>query len=74
LFGHTDLFVVEVALYRFMERPIFHEVVAFMAERDYFVYDIAGFIRRPYDGAVGLMDLCFARKLRGPEREWFAHS
>jgi hypothetical protein len=72
LFGKTDLFVVEVALYRFMERPIFHEVVAFMAEREYLVYDIAGFIRRPYDGAVGLMDLCFARKLRGPEREWHA--
>jgi len=72
LFGKTDLFVIDVALYRFTERPIFHEVVAFMAEREYFVYDIAGFIRRPYDGAVGLMDLCFARKLRGREREWHA--
>jgi hypothetical protein len=72
LFGKTDLFVIEVALYRFMERPIFHEVVAFMAEREYFVYVVAGFIRRPYDGAVGLMDFGFARTLRGPEREWHA--
>ena len=72
LFGRTDVFVIEVAMYRFSERPILHEVVAFMAERGYFVYDIAGFIRRPFDGAVGLMDLCFARLLRGPEREWHA--
>ena len=73
LFGRTELFVIEVAMYRFMERPMFHEIVAFMAEREYFVYDIAGFIRRPYDGAVSLMDLCFAQKLlRGPECEWHA--
>jgi hypothetical protein len=69
LFGKTDLFIVEVALYRFMERPMLHDVVAFMSERSYFVYDIAGFIR-PYDGAVGLMDLCFGRTIRGPETEW----
>ena len=75
LFGRTELFVVEVAMYRFIERPVFHEVVAFMAERGYLVYDIAGFIRRPYDGAVGLMDLCFARTLlRGPEHEWHARA
>ena len=73
LFGRTELFVIEVAMYRFMERPMFHEVVAFMAEQGYFVYDIAGFIRRPYDGAIGLMDLCFAQSLlRGPESEWHA--
>jgi FkbM family methyltransferase len=70
LFGRTELFQIEVALYRFTERPVFHEVVAYLAARDYYVYDIAGFIRRPYDGAIGLMDLCFARTLRGPEREW----
>jgi len=43
-----------------------------MASKGYFVYDIAGFIRRSYDGAV--MDLCFARALRGPETEWHAKS
>lgn len=70
LFGKTDLFLVEVALYRFTERPMLHEVIAFMSQHGYFVYDIGGFIRRPYDGAVGLMDLCFGLKIRGPEREW----
>jgi FkbM family methyltransferase len=72
LLGRTELFVVEVAMYRFVERPVFHEVVAYMAERGYFVYDVASFIRRPYDGAVGLMDLCFARTLRGAETAWHA--
>jgi FkbM family methyltransferase len=70
LLGRTELFVIEVALYRFTDRPLLHEVVAFMAERGYFVCDVAGFIRRPTDGAVGLMDLCFARTLRGSETEW----
>jgi FkbM family methyltransferase len=72
LFGRTELFVIEIALYRFSGRPMMHEVVPFMAERGYFVYDVAGFIRRPFDGAVALMDLCFVRTLRGPENEWYA--
>jgi FkbM family methyltransferase len=72
LFGRTELFVIEIALYRFSGRPMIHEVVPFMAERGYFVYDVAGFIRRPYDGAIGMMDLCFARTLRGSESEWHA--
>jgi FkbM family methyltransferase len=70
LLGRTELFVIEVALYRFTNRPLFHDVVAFMAEKAYFVHDVAGFIRRPADGAVGLIDLCFARTLRGSETEW----
>jgi hypothetical protein len=71
LLGRTELFVIEIALYRFSGRPMLHEVVPYMAERGYFVYDIAGFIRRPYDGAVGMLDLCFSRTLRGPENEWY---
>ena len=74
LFGRTDVFLIEVALYRFVDRPMLHDIVAYMASKGYFVYDIAGFIRRPYDGAVGLMDLCFARSLRGSETEWHAKS
>jgi hypothetical protein len=72
LLGRTELFVIEVAFYRFSGRPMIHEVLPFMAERGYFAYDIAGFIRRPFDGAVGLMDVCFSRSLRGPENEWHA--
>jgi hypothetical protein len=73
LFGRTELFIVEVALFGFERRPLLHEVVAFMRARDYLVYDIAGVIRRPVDGAVGLLDLCFARHsglLRRDETSW----
>jgi methyltransferase FkbM-like protein len=72
LLGRTELFVIEVSLYRFSGRPMMHEVIPFMSARGYFVYDVAGFIRRPFDGAVGMMDLCFSRSLRGPDTEWYA--
>jgi FkbM family methyltransferase len=72
LIGRTELFMIEIALYRFSGRPMMHEALPFMAERGYYVYDISGFIRRPYDGAVGMLDLCFSRTLRGPENEWYA--
>jgi hypothetical protein len=71
LLGQTELFVIETALYRLTGRPMLHELVPFMVERGYFVYDVAGFIRRPYDGALAMMDVCFSRTLRGSEQAWF---
>jgi FkbM family methyltransferase len=72
LFGSAEVFIVETSLFRFLPgQPLLHEVVAFMAERDYLVYDIAGLLRRPYDGALGQIDVCFARGtgiLRGCQR------
>ena len=41
--------------------PQFFEVVAFMKDRGYVVYDFAGFGRRPFDGALGQCDICFVR-------------
>jgi FkbM family methyltransferase len=73
LFGATEVFILEVSLFEFMKgQPIFHEVVAFMAERGYGVYDVPGFLRRPRDGALGQVDLCFV-KLDGilrRDRRW----
>lgn len=63
LFGHTELFILEASLFRFKpEAPLLHEVVSFMAERSYIVYDIADYIRRRHDGALGQLDLVFARE------------
>ena len=63
LFGPVEAFVLEASLFRFMPGiPLFHEVVAFMAERDYLAYDFGGWLRRPHDGALGQTDVCFARK------------
>jgi FkbM family methyltransferase len=73
LFGHTEAFIIEVALMKSHERPLLHDVVAFMLAHGYFVYDVPGFIRRPFDGALGLVDLCFARadgQLRSSQTAW----
>jgi len=52
-----------------------HDIVAFMERHDYVTYDFGDPIRRPFDGAVGLVDLCFARRgasIRAGEGEWYA--
>jgi FkbM family methyltransferase len=76
LFGKTEMFLLETALFSFgMDRPTLPDIVAFMRERGYAVYDVAGFIRRPFDGALGLIDLCFVRDdglLRSDSRSWQA--
>jgi hypothetical protein len=69
LFGKTELFILEVSLFKFADNvPPAHEVVGFMAERGYWVYDLCGFLRRPFDGALGQVDLAFARE-RGRLRD-----
>lgn len=63
LFGRTELFILEVSLYEFMPGcPLFSEVVRFMAERGYEVYDLPGFLRRPFDAALGQADIAFVRR------------
>ena len=42
--------------------PIFSDVIKFMADREYEVYDFPGFLRRPFDGALGQMDICFVKR------------
>lgn len=69
IFGKTELFILEASLYVFLDdTPLVSEVVAFMAARDYEVYDIAGRIRRPIDGALAQLDIAFARR-RGRLRQ-----
>jgi FkbM family methyltransferase len=74
LFGRTELFIVETALFDFgAPRPQIDEVCRFMAAHGYVPYDVAGFIRRPSDGALGLVDVCFARRdggLRADPGAW----
>jgi FkbM family methyltransferase len=62
LFGHTECFILEVSLFRSTPTtPDLHAVVEFMHGRGYQVYDVCGFMRRPLDGALGQIDLAFAR-------------
>jgi FkbM family methyltransferase len=65
LFGHTELFILEVSLISFDDvpgMPELKEVVDFMFEKGYVAYDFPGFLRRPLDGALGQCDIAFAKK------------
>ena len=48
-----------IGIYR--DAPLLDEAVAFMSARDFRVYDICGFFRRPYDGALWQIDAIFVR-------------
>ena len=67
-FGRTEIFVVEAATMAFLKgQPTIPEVLSFMTERGYAFYDITWIMRRPLDGALGLVDLAFV-KAEGPLR------
>jgi FkbM family methyltransferase len=77
LFGRTELFIIETSLFEFMpKQPIVSDVVQFMNERGYEIYDITGHLRRPYDGALGQVDFAFVQKngaLRRSNAWWPMH-
>lgn len=59
-FGHTEVFILEVAFIKFFpELPLFREVVDFMFRHDYVVYDVVGLKRR--GGVLGRADIAFAK-------------
>ena len=61
-FGRTEVFIVETSLFGFLPRqPVTREVISFMFDRGYELYDITGYQRRPYDGALGQADLAFVK-------------
>jgi len=63
LFGKTEVFILEASFFEFVEgTPLFSEVIGFMADKGYEVYDFSGFLRRPYDRALGQIDICFVKR------------
>jgi len=63
IFGVTEVIIVEVSLFKFYNKtPTLKEIVCFMDEKGYDIYDFAGFLRRPFDGALGQVDICFANR------------
>lgn len=72
LLGVTEAIILEVALMEFMPgRPLIDEVIKQMAEWGYHIFDLAGSARRPRDGVLSHLDLCFVREdseLRGQQR------
>lgn len=70
-FGRTELFIVETSLFGFLpDQPVTREVISFMFDRGYELYDITGYLRRPLDGALGQADLAFVKA----EGRFRAHS
>jgi FkbM family methyltransferase len=63
LLGQTELFILESSLFKFSQPvPIMSELISFMIPHGYEIYDFAGYLRRPYDGALGQVDICFAKR------------
>lgn len=63
LFGKTELFIIETALHnKHKSYPLIADVIAYMNERDYVLYDFAGFLRQHHDGSLIECDLCFVKR------------
>jgi FkbM family methyltransferase len=63
-FGVTEAYIMETSLIPFADvpgMPVLAEVISFMKDRGYEVYDFGGFLRRPLDGALAQCDICFVR-------------
>jgi FkbM family methyltransferase len=56
----AEVLVVEVSFFQWYPKtPQFVDVVSYLAPRGFSVYDFCWFIRRPLDGALGIVDVCF---------------
>jgi FkbM family methyltransferase len=62
LIGVAELFFLELPLFDTWPNQTFHSMIAFMRERGYEPYDITDLNHRPSDGALGLIEVAFAKK------------
>lgn len=70
----TEVILAEVSLLEYNKgSPLMHEVIAWLAERDFLPYDICGGLRRSSDKALFQTDLIFVRRnsaLRAKRKFW----
>ena len=60
--GQAEIIIIEVSLFRFgAGMPLAREIIEYLGAHGYELYDVAGFLRRPLDGALAQLDLVFAR-------------
>jgi FkbM family methyltransferase len=60
LIGKTEVFILESSLFEFNKnQPLLIDIINYMSQRNYAIYDFAGFLNRPYDMALGQLDICF---------------
>jgi len=63
IFGKTEVFILEASLFKFSpDQPLLHDLIAYMTQRGYVIYDFAGFTNRPLDMALGQLDICFVKE------------
>ena len=61
--NETELVILEVSMFEFMlNSPQFYDVVAYMKNLGFVVYDIFGEHYRPLDGALGQIDIAFVKE------------
>jgi FkbM family methyltransferase len=59
----SEVIVLETSLFNtFQNGPLFHEVIAYMIARDFYVYDITGNLYRPLDNALFQVDVIFVKR------------
>ncbi|MFN5417567.1 MAG: FkbM family methyltransferase [Flavobacteriia bacterium] len=64
-FGKTEVYIVEVSFFPFDDLnrfPLIDDVINYFSAKNYVMYDFPGFLRRPFDGALGQCDICFVKK------------
>jgi len=63
ILSNVDVIMLEVSFFRFLKNaPDFYDVVTYMKDIGYIVYDIVGGINRPLDYALGQKDLVFVKE------------
>jgi FkbM family methyltransferase len=63
ILSNVDVVMLEVSFFRFLKNaPDFYDVIAYMKNIGYVVYDIVGGINRPVDYALGQKDLVFVKE------------
>jgi hypothetical protein len=74
MFETAEAFIVEVNMFRFMEKcPRTDEVVNYFSQRNFRLFDVAGMLRRPFENDLGQMDLVFVsdRSPLSASTRWF---
>ena len=62
LIGKTEVFFVELPMFEFFDNQSLHSILEFMRNAGYEPFDITDMNRRPSDGALGLIEVAFAKR------------